>query len=80
MKFDSITYTLTDVIKFLGFVTIMSSMWYDLKTDFAVHKAEHLLIEHRIGNLEKQLAVNTYEAIMPKELQLKDDKQTHHNR
>jgi len=74
MKFNALTYTTTDVIKFIGFVFISSSMWYDLKTNFAVHRAEHQLMEHRITSLEKLLATNTYEAVLPKEVKLKRDK------
>lgn len=47
-------------------------MWYDLKTDFAVHREEHKLLEYRISNLE---AMNTYRAITPKETRI--EKATH---
>lgn len=76
MEFSKVTYTNADVVKFLGFVLVISSMWYDLKTDFEIHKEEHKLLEYRITNLEtKKIACLTPRvAIMPRETKLEDDK------
>lgn len=76
MEFSKVTYTNADVVKFLGFVLVISSMWYDLKTDFELHKEEHKLLEFRINNLEnpKIACVTPRVAIMPKETKLEDDK------
>ena len=76
MEFSKVTYTNTDVIKFLGFVLIISSMWYDLKTDFEIHKEEHKLLEYRISELEnKKIACITPRvAVLPRETKLEDDK------
>lgn len=76
MEFSKVTYTNADVVKFLGFVLVISSMWYDLKTDIEIHKEEHKLLEYRINNLEgKKIACLTPRvAIMPKETKLEDDK------
>lgn len=55
MDFNKLKYNATDVVKFLGFVLIISSMWYDLKTDFTVHKEEHKLLEYRLATLESKM-------------------------
>lgn len=77
MKLDDVKFSGSDIIKLLGFIGVIGTMWYDLKTDFEVHKAEHKLLEYRIESLEKKalacVAYN-YNAILPKETKLEDDK------
>lgn len=77
MKLESIQLNLTDVIKLIGFVLVISSMWYDLKTDFDVHKSEHKIIEYRLARIEalNNLAINTYEhaAVVPRETKLENE-------
>jgi hypothetical protein len=48
--------------KALAATALIVSMWYDLKTDFSVHKEEHKLIEYRIVELERL----NHQAILPK--------------
>ena len=77
MKLDDVKFTGSDVIKLIGFIGVIGTMWYDLKTDFEVHKAEHKLLEYRIDNLEKKMLACVqykYNAILPKETKLEDDK------
>jgi hypothetical protein len=71
MKLDS-----KDFIKLLGFIAVTLSMWYDLKTDFAVTKAT---VELRLNALEnpKQPLASVVEqkfAILPEEIKQQDDK------
>jgi len=73
MEFSKVKYTNTDVIKFLGFVLFISSMWYDLKTDFEIHKEEHKLLEYRINELEIA-CITPRVAVLPRETKLEDDK------
>lgn len=56
--------------KTIGALLVIASMWYDLKTDFAVHKEEHKLLEYRIASLE---AMNTYRAVIPKETKIEKE-------
>lgn len=51
MNATKLTFETKDVIKLLGFVAIVSSMWYDLKSDLRVFQAT---IELRVGQLERQ--------------------------
>ncbi len=53
--------------KALAGLVMLVSMWYDLKTDFAVHKEEHKLVDYRIASLERCTGC---EAIMPKEIKI----------
>jgi len=69
MNLSKLTYTNTELVKFVGFALLISGMWYDLKTDFSVHKAEHKLIEYRIANLE---IANGTKVITPKETKIED--------
>ncbi len=77
MKLDDVKFTGSDVIKLIGFLGVIGTMWYDLKTNFEVHKAEHKLLEYRIASLEKSVLASVaynYNAILPKETKLEDDK------
>lgn len=77
MKLDDVKFTGSDVVKLIGFIGVIGTMWYDLKTDFEVHKAEHKLLEYRIDNLEKKMLAciqYKYNAILPKETTIEDDK------
>lgn len=67
MQFSSIDFKLSDVIKLLGFLVVTLTMWNDLKTEFAVHKAEHVLLEYRLASLER--CTGCY-AILPKETKI----------
>ena len=65
-----------DVFKVTGFIVVTLGMWYDLKTDFAVHREEHRLIEYRIIKLEASLmATFSYRpmAILPKEIKFESE-------
>lgn len=44
-------------IKTLTVVLFVAGMWYDLKTDFAVHQESHKMIEFRISSIENKLAL-----------------------
>lgn len=67
MKLDT-----KDWIKLCGFLIVTTSMWYDLKTDYAVHKAT---TELRLKNLEEKItACLNYSAILPKETKIENDK------
>lgn len=79
MNLENLKFTSADVAKLIGFLSVIGGMWYDLKTDFEVHKAEHALLEYRISELEKHnrmTSVLTYEncAVMPSKIELNDDK------
>lgn len=78
MKFNTLQFDTKDVVKLVGFVGVILSMWYDLKTDFAVHKEEHKFLEYRVEQLEKQNQVTamTYQsvAIVPNQTKIEDDK------
>lgn len=56
MDLSKVRYNTTELIKFVGFALLISGMWYDLKTDFAVHKEEHKLVEYRLAKAEAMIA------------------------
>lgn len=65
-----------DLIKLIGFISVIVSMWYDLKTDFKVHVA---VTEIRLNALEKQKepkTIATYQrlALVPNQIEIEDDK------
>lgn len=70
MKLDS-----KDLIKLFGFVVVILSMWYDLKTDLAVTKAT---VELRLNALEnprppKSIASYQHMAIVPSETKIEGE-------
>jgi chaperonin cofactor prefoldin len=75
MKATNLTFETKDVVKLVGFILVVSSMWYDLKSDLRVFKAT---IELRVGQLEKQQdrrykdIPETY-ALVPNETKLTDE-------
>lgn len=62
------------IIKLIGFVLVISSMWYDLRTKFEVHVAT---TELRLRSLEDRMPVAKYEspkyALLPSETKLEDE-------
>lgn len=73
-KFSDITFTMTDVIKGIGFLLLVGTMWADLKTDKIRTKADISFLQYQVNEL-KQIC-----GILPKQTQLEDDKQTHNSR
>lgn len=78
MNLESLKFSSNDMAKLIGFLGVIGGMWYDLKTDFEVHKAEHALLEYRISELEKHnrmVSALTFEscAIVPGKIELKDE-------
>lgn len=63
-------------IKTLTVALIGAGMWYDLKTDFAVHKESHNLIEYRISALENKMAMRAEKpyALMPKGTEIESER------
>ena len=57
--------------KALVTIAVLLGMWYDLRTQFFVFKAT---TEVKIDNLERQLAQNTYRAIIPNEPKIEDER------
>lgn len=63
-------------IKTLTIAGIGIGMWYDLKTDFAVHQESHKLVEFRISALENKLALNASSkpyALLPKSTEIETE-------
>ena len=62
------------IIKLIGFVLLVSSMWYDLKTEIKVHIAT---TEIRLKALEDKMPIVKYEspkyALLPNETKLEDE-------
>ena len=78
MKLEELRFTSAEIAKLIGFLCIIGGMWYDLKTDFEVHKAELRLLDYRIEQLEKSnrmVSAFTFEscAIVPGKIELKDE-------
>ena len=77
MNFNKLTFESKDVVKLLGFVLVVSGMWYDLKSDLRVFKAT---IELRVSQLEKEKERNYKEvppryALVPEETKINDEHQ-----
>lgn len=75
MNATKLTFETKDVIKLIGFVAVVSGMWYDLKSDLRVFQAT---IELRVGQLEKQRERNYKEvpasyAVIPNETKITDE-------
>ncbi|MCE3278041.1 MAG: hypothetical protein K0S44_232 [Bacteroidetes bacterium] len=54
--FNKIKFSGADMIKLLGFLSVVLTMWYDLKQDFSVYKEYQIgrekLFEYRLARLE----------------------------
>lgn len=75
MQGSKITFEAKDVVKLIGFVLLVSGMWYDLKTDLAVTKAT---VEIRLNALEnnkepKSIASYQHMAIVPAETKIEGE-------
>lgn len=51
--FGNVKFTGADLIKLVGFVLMLGSMWADLKTDQIKYQEQQKLIEYRLAQLEK---------------------------
>lgn len=69
-----LTFDTKDVIKLVGFAFTITAMWYDLKTDLKVFKATTELRLEALENRSKLVSCLSYEAVMPRETKLEDDK------
>ena len=75
MTLSNLKLEIKEVVKLTGFVGLVGSMWYDLKTDFAVHEESHKLIEYRLNQLEKVKEIAQYKpkfAILAEKPERKD--------
>ena len=70
-KFSDISFSMTDVIKGITFFAIVGAMWADLKADKMKTKSDISFLQYQVNEL-KQIC-----GILPKQIQLEDDKQTH---
>ena len=61
-------------IKTVAGILFIAGMWYDLKTDFAVHKESHKLLEYRLSSLENSIATKNTYAISPKSPELETER------
>lgn len=66
-KFSDITFTMTDVIKGLGFIALVGSMWLDLKADKIKVNNKIDFLQYQVNEL-KQVC-----GILPKQLKLEDE-------
>ena len=71
-KFSNITFTMTDVIKGVGFLALVGAMWADLKSDNTKTKADISFLQYQVNEL-KQIC-----GILPKPINLEDE-QTNRN-
>lgn len=63
-------------IKTLTIAVIGAGMWYDLRTEIAVHQESHKLIEFRISALENKMALNASSkpyALLPKSTEIETE-------
>jgi len=67
-KFSDITFTMTDVIKGIGFLALVGAMWADLKSDKIKTRADISFLQYQVNEL-KQVC-----GILPKQIHLKDDR------
>ncbi len=67
-KFSDITFTMTDVIKGIGFLALVGAMWADLKSDNTKTKSDISFLQYQVNEL-KQIC-----GILPKPINLEDDK------
>ena len=76
MQASNINLEAKDVVKLLGFVFVIASMWYDLKSDLRVFKATTELRLERLendANKPKPKYKREYSAIIPSQTEVKDD-------
>ena len=66
-KFSDITFTMTDVIKGIGFLLLVGAMWADLKSDRIKTKSDITFLQYQVNEL-KQIC-----GILPKQTQLEDE-------
>lgn len=58
VEFSKISFTGSDVIKFVGAGVMLSTMYVNLATKLEEHKATHTIIEYRLAALEGGIASN----------------------
>ena len=81
MNFSNLKFDSKDIVQLLGFVGVIGTMWYDLKTDYNVHlaesKTEFRMLDYRISKLEGRdlIASNSYRpmAILPTQPKLTEE-------
>lgn len=76
MQASNIKFESKDLVKILGFVFVIASMWYDLKSDLRVFKATTELRLERLerdSNTPKPKYKREYSAIIPTQTEVKDD-------
>lgn len=67
-NFTDIKFATSDVIKGLGALIFIGSMWADLKSDQVRHQEEHVLINYRIKAIERCCNV----AVKPDDVKIKE--------
>lgn len=58
-EFSKIKFTSADVVKLIGFVAMVGSMWYDLKTDQIKSQEQGKFLQYQIDELKTLYAIKT---------------------
>lgn len=72
-KFSDITFTMTDVIKGVGFLALVGAMWADLKSDNTKTKSDISFLQYQVNEL-KQIC-----GILPKPINLEEENKPRNN-
>lgn len=70
-QFQSIKFTAADFIKLIGFVGMVGSMWYDLKSQQIETKKDMAFLQYQINEVKSKIGLA---AIMPKETKIESEK------
>lgn len=63
-NFSNIKFETKDVVKLVGFVAFMGSMWYDLRTEQIVAAEERKFLQYQVNQLQAVLT-HRNEAVKP---------------
>lgn len=70
-KFSDISFSMTDVIKGIGFLALVGAMWADLKSDRVKTKADISFLQYQVNEL-KQIC-----GLIPKQIRIEDESNKH---
>lgn len=68
MKFSDLKFTSADVVKLIGFLSVIGMMWADLKSSYVSMKKDVEFLQYQINEVKKDNPRLT--AVLPKAIEL----------
>jgi Ni,Fe-hydrogenase III component G len=68
MKFSDLKFTSADVVKLIGFLSVIGMMWADLKSSYVSMQKDVEFLQYQINEIKKETP--KIAAILPKAIEL----------